>query len=254
MGFIQQSDMKRLAFWNGYGWNLNDHSWINNVRAGFWTAKRWESSSNRLANFEANPFLYISAKSGISIFSTPIQHEEDYLFEEWEFSDDVTIPAQKYNMNRFWMSFDSGNASDYRYSFQTTIGDFYGGSIFSINPSINYIFSQHFNAELGVNYNNIDFPKEFSSTGKTDESRTVFTSRFNYAFSPTTSLKALMQYDNVSESLGSNIRLRYNPIEGTDFYLVYNQNYNTNRFTEIPVLPAIQNQSLILKFSHTFIY
>ncbi|MBK7855855.1 MAG: hypothetical protein IPJ79_14080 [Bacteroidetes bacterium] len=64
--------------------------------------------------------------------------------------------------------------------------------------------------------------------------------------------KTLTQYDDLSEQIGGNLRLRYNPKEGTDLYIVFNQLQNTNRLRKTPELPIVDNQAVVVKFVRTF--
>lgn len=50
-----------------------------------------------------------------------------------------------------------------------------------------------------------------------------------------------------------NFRMRFNPREGNDFYLVYNEARNTDRFKRNPVAPGLDSRTLLLKYSYTFI-
>jgi hypothetical protein len=47
--------------------------------------------------------------------------------------------------------------------------------------------------------------------------------RANWAFSPELEWRNFVQFDNVSESLGVNSRLRWTIQSGSDLYLVWNQ-------------------------------
>ena len=47
------------------------------------------------------------------------------------------------------------------------------------------------------------------------------------------SASAMVQYDGGSDTVIGNVRIRYNPREGTDIYLVYNEGLNTDRFLRI---------------------
>jgi len=61
------------------------------------------------------------------------------------------------------------------------------------------------------------------------------------------------QYSS-SDRLGiNNIRFRYNPREGNDLYIVYNDQYNTYLRREIPNLPFCDFRKLIVKYTYTFI-
>ncbi|HWA27358.1 MAG TPA: DUF5916 domain-containing protein [Lacunisphaera sp.] len=51
--------------------------------------------------------------------------------------------------------------------------------------------------------------------------------RASYTFTPDLQLSVFGQYDNISESLGVNFRIKWTPKPGNDFYLVLNQGYDT---------------------------
>ena len=52
--------------------------------------------------------------------------------------------------------------------------------------------------------------------------------RITFTFTPDLQLGLLGQYDNISESLGVNFRLKWTPRPGNDFYVVLNQGYDTS--------------------------
>ncbi len=66
------------------------------------------------------------------------------------------------------------------------------------------------------------------------------------------SVNLLGQYDDISNSFGANLRLRYNPREGTDLYIVYNSILNTDRLNAVPNLPLMDQQTILIKYSVTF--
>ncbi|MCC6288586.1 MAG: hypothetical protein IT249_11945 [Chitinophagaceae bacterium] len=74
---------------------------------------------------------------------------------------------------------------------------------------------------------------------------------FQYNYNTKISAKLLWQYDNLSKTITTNIRLRYNPKEGTDLYFVYNPVLNTNILERIPQAPMLNSQQVIIKFSTT---
>ena len=44
----------------------------------------------------------------------------------------------------------------------------------------------------------------------------------------------------------------YNPREGNDLYLVYNEDFNTSRYQEIPTLPIYNSRTFLIKYTYTF--
>jgi hypothetical protein len=66
------------------------------------------------------------------------------------------------------------------------------------------------------------------------------------------SVSALVQYNGADDRAGANIRFRYNPREGTDFYIVYNEGIYTGRAGRTPYPPASSGRALYAKFNYTF--
>ena len=66
------------------------------------------------------------------------------------------------------------------------------------------------------------------------------------------SFAAVTQYNSAADVVVTNVRLRYNPREGVDLYVVVNEGRNTDREREGPIVPAYSDRTLLLKYSHTF--
>jgi hypothetical protein len=49
------------------------------------------------------------------------------------------------------------------------------------------------------------------------------------------------------------LTFRYNPREGHDLYIVYDEGLNMDRQREIPVLPPSDVRTILLKYNYTFI-
>lgn len=73
-----------------------------------------------------------------------------------------------------------------------------------------------------------------------------------YMLNTKISLSGTLQYNTAIHKILSNFRFRYNPKEGTDFYLVFNEGRNTVLDREIPILPSYDARSILVKFTYTF--
>jgi hypothetical protein len=71
-------------------------------------------------------------------------------------------------------------------------------------------------------------------------------------FTTKLSVTAFVQYNSTENAMSTNLRLRYNPKEGNDFYLVFNEGRSTYRDIEDPRLPLYNNRSILLKYTYTF--
>ncbi|MCA1803573.1 MAG: carbohydrate binding family 9 domain-containing protein [Rhodothermaceae bacterium] len=76
----------------------------------------------------------------------------------------------------------------------------------------------------------------------------------NAAVNRALSAAGLIQYNSAARGVFVNLRIRYNRREGNDFYLVYNEGYNTERGRESVRLPFTSSRAILLKYSHTLIY
>jgi hypothetical protein len=67
-----------------------------------------------------------------------------------------------------------------------------------------------------------------------------------------TSFSAFVQYNTAVDKVMTNLRFRYNPREGNDFYIVYDEGRNTSLTREVPTLPGSSGRTLLLKYTYTF--
>ncbi len=78
--------------------------------------------------------------------------------------------------------------------------------------------------------------------------------RTNTALDTKLSLRAFVQFSNVSDYAAANVRLRYNLREGNDLWLVYDEGLNLNRDRFDPVLPRTNARTVALKYTHAFVW
>ncbi|MCX6565806.1 MAG: hypothetical protein NTW38_05195 [Candidatus Aminicenantes bacterium] len=67
------------------------------------------------------------------------------------------------------------------------------------------------------------------------------------------SAAAFVQYDSAADEVTANLRLRFNPREGNDLYLVVNEGLNTNRLRYSPERPPYGGRAIMVKYSYTFV-
>lgn len=253
LGFLTRSESKQLGTWNGYVWRFED-SFVTEYRTGVWHGRAWNSTSGKQSFMVTNIWNSLLFSNGMSIRGRLFGHEQDVLDESWEFNDDLEIPIGTYERSFFALNFNTGNAFEYNSEFRVEYGGYYGGTLLRLSPKVNYIVNAHFNFDVGLDYSSIEFPAKYSSTGDGKVKRIVMNTRLNYAFNSSSSIKLFLQYDNKNEVFSNNLRLRYNPSEGTDLYFVYNSNFNADRESEDVVKPRLKNQAVIMKFSRTLTF
>ena len=77
----------------------------------------------------------------------------------------------------------------------------------------------------------------------------IISANANYAFNSKWSWINLIQYDNFSNGVGLNSRLRWNPQAGEDLYVVVNYNFDSEgTFSEL----SSNNSEIVLKYTKNF--
>ena len=123
-------------------------------------------------------------------------------------------------------------------------GTFWSGRQKRVFGNVTWTPSPRIKANVGFNITNAKLPEG-------DFITRLLTAGFDYVFSNKLSLVNLVQYDNVSETLGINMRLNWIPVPGQEFFFVVNHNMEDydrdNRFHSAA-------STLTAKFSYTFRY
>lgn len=168
----------------------------------------------------------------------------------------IHVPSGVYDTYMIELDYQLSEAWKVAGNVNSSFGSFYDGDIKEISVNPRFFLSRKL--ELGGSYRitNLLFPDRI------DRSTTEFTShlgqfRASYSFNKKATVSTFVQYSNVAELAGANFRFRYNFSEGRDFWLVINEQVNTNRSqveVGLPNLPQFQSGSILIKYNHTFIF
>ena len=177
-------------------------------------------------------------------------HSYEFLEEPFEMASDVTIPVGGYRFQDVLTSFEfgqqrrvSGRLSVQHGSFfsgtKTSVefgvggGGFRGGSRLELTPQLS--------VEPGVSLNWIDLPEGRFTTE-------LVTARTTYTVTPLMFVSALLQYNSSNNSLGANIRFRWEYQPGSELFVVYSE----QRDTLTPRFPELENRAFIIKINRLF--
>lgn len=129
----------------------------------------------------------------------------------------------------------------------TEMGQYYDGTRISFRLEPMWNMSKHF--ELGATYN-----FDHVNISKRDVSMTnhIIGIKALYMFDTRLSVNAFIQYNTALNGIITNLRIRYNPKEGNDLYLVFNEDRNTDLYRELPNFPVYNSRAVMLKYTYTF--
>jgi hypothetical protein len=133
---------------------------------------------------------------------------------------------------------------------EANIGQFYDGNRIGIRAGPNFNISSSLNISANYEFNAIRFPDRETNNALNIHAVNI---KALYMFNTKLSATLLVQYVNTEDELITNFRLRYNPREGNDFYLVFNDFRGVANKGEVPVPPKYFNETVMVKYIHTFI-
>lgn len=249
MGFEQMENYTQFYGQTGYGWVYKDQNkkmLSQSVNAWAWINKSNVDWSTFLSIYSIG--YRMTFKNGYGGWFDIFSHH-DYLTEQFDLSDDVFFPVGSYDYYNFETGFSSPANRLISVKYMLSMGEFYDGTYADLTPAqVNFRISSNINLGLNYQYSQVDIrdrDQHFRSHLVGFKSESTFTTKL--------SLLMYFQYSS-SEKFGvNNIRFRYNPREGNDFYIVYNSDYNTHLNREYPQLPLMNKSLFTIKYTYTFI-
>jgi hypothetical protein len=246
IGFEMLEDFIATAPRLQYTWISPDESWLQShyIRVFNYTFLR--VPGNDLMILGLSPSWFFSSKNNWMGSVGPV-YRIDQLDEEFEITDEVSVPVGRYDYVGAEMMLQTQGTKAFFTTFRFEGGGYFDGYRFS--PSLEPQWNLGASVELGglYRFDHIQFPDRNQSLNNH-----IAGLRALYMFSTKLSLSAFIQYNTAINKVLSNIRFRYNPKEGTDLYIVFNEGRNTWLERELPHLPAFDQRNITLKFTYTF--
>ncbi len=163
----------------------------------------------------------------------------EFLDRPFRVSRDVRIPVGGYNFEDFQVSMDLGPQNPLAGRIAVQHGGFFGGDRTSIDLQRGRLdLTRQLSVEPGLSLNWIDLPQGKFTTE-------LVTARTTFTVTPLMFVSALLQYNSSLNSLGANVRMRWEYQPGSELFVVYNEQRDTlaRRF------PGLENRALIVKIN-----
>lgn len=245
-GFVFINNIHEVRGTLGYGWFANEESPIFNysIETDFDMTKRMEDG--KIETLDISPQFNMDLKSGYGMFLSYGYKKEGVQYGFY-LPDDIIIEAGEYSFWSFRSHFNSPRTKKIVASLGLDGGGFYDGKQFSSDLSLDFNVSSSIQFTAFYKFDNVKFEE-------TDQQFTNNLARLKatYMVNTMVSMSAYMQYNQLENILISNFRLRYNPRDGNDFYLVLNDSRYADKNGLSPVPPNFLNQTIMLKYTHTF--
>ena len=157
--------------------------------------------------------------SGDSLHSLfDINPTYERLFEPFEISPGVVLPAGEYRFTPVRVFFTSAQKRRFQGSIGLTFGNFWSGTAKTIQTGISYKLPPRFSISLTTN-------QTFASLPQGNFVARIYSSQISYAVSPFLSFSNLIQFDNRSGNLGLQSRVRWTVEPGNDVFFIFGQGW-----------------------------
>jgi len=240
LGFINRRGVTDYTFDVGYT-HRPQTGRLQSIKSTL-DGERFELEDGRLQSESLNlrPFVLTNRTGDVVDFV--YREYREILFEPFAISPGVVIPIGDYEFHDTGGQLRTSSARRVQGLIRYVEGTFYDGTRTDNLAELTWRPSPKFRSNVSYNYSEIRLPQgDF-------ETRLVRVG-LDYVFSATMSWVNLIQYDNISESIGINMRWHWIPEAGRELYFVINHN-----LTDLDRDNSFQSASAdaTVKFNYTF--
>jgi hypothetical protein len=246
VGFVNMGGLQGFAGNILYGWLPGPKSKIFNTKVIVNVSRYSRLEDGMLESFSLKPNWTLLTKKNYTA-EVSIEYMKEGVLHDFSITDSIWVPSGNYSFTEGTFSFSTPSSKSLYASLSIHGGGFYGGTRYGFAFKPAFDVSSSLQLSASYQFNHITFP---------DRNREVNIhiayAKILYMLSTKLSATVFVQYVSTTSDVIANFRLRYNPREGNDFYLVFNDYRGINREDFEPTLPNYFNRTILLKYTHTF--
>lgn len=248
IGFVRQPSMQLLGGNLLYGWlpgpESKFFSYMVNVRFSRFT----RLEDGKMESMSVQPGWEMSTKSGFG-GEISFEYQWEGVLDDYpiSFKDNVWVTAGNYEFLAANIRLRTPMSKPVSANINIYAGQFYDGQRYSVSVMPYFNISSSLQLSGSYQFNHVQFPHRNQKVNIHS-----VTGRTTYMLNTKLSASVFVQYVSTTDDFIGNFRLRYNPREGNDFYLVYNEYRPVGNLEAVPPLPNYFNRTIMLKYTHTF--
>jgi len=198
---------------------------------GFWN----------FSGFQETGFLHFDShwefKSGNEIH-TGVNFKKDGVTTPFTLYPGIAVPAGTYNNVETQIVTMTNKAAWVNLDATWLYGGYFSGTYFSMSPSVKIRSGEQFNAQLTWVRNDVRLREGNFTTN-------ILRTRLSYAFTPRMFVQGLVQYNDVTKNVSTNVRFGWIQTSNTGLFLVYNENTDV-----VGTAWYFKDRSVVVKYSY----
>ena len=208
------------------------------------TESYWSVTTDNLETRKHELNFTTEFEEGDSI-GVSVVDEFEMITRPFRIAPNVTLQPGEYDFTSYELSYRLGTQRRFSGFMSLRVGDFWSGTNTAISLSAGRLeVSPQLSIEPSYTLNEVELPE---GDFRTELSRF----RVTYTITPRMYFSGLVQYDSRASSFSSNLRFRWEWAPGSELFVVYSDDRNTNPFSN-PDSFELRNQALAIKFNRLF--
>jgi hypothetical protein len=246
MGFELRDDYTRLGDRLFYGRVFRGKRSVQRLQVGLDGNVHLRNVDGAVETSEISPTLEVTFRSGATLVAR-VRRSFDDVLTQFALTPQVGVPVGEYGFTSFEVTHNTSPARMLRHRTALNTGTYYDGRRVTLSLGPTWSASRFLELAATYQVNWVQFGErgqEFTAHVARLRAETTLNTRFT--------LTTFVQYNSLADGVTGNLRFRYTPRDGRDFYLVVNEGMNTDRYRVEPTLPFTSSRTILLKYSHTF--
>ena len=178
-------------------------------------------------------------------FNATYTRSYEFLEQPFRIASGVIIPVGGYGFQDVQTGFTFGQQRRLSGTLSIQHGSFFSGDKTTVGVNQGRVeLTPQFSLEPSYAYNRVDLPEGLFATH-------LVRTRTTYTMTPLMFVSALVQYNSSSDSLSTNLRLRWEYTPGSELFIVYNEDRDTD-----PLMPDrfsdLRNRAVVIKVNRLF--
>jgi hypothetical protein len=248
IGYVQRPAIQGFEGSVTYGWMPGPKSKLFRYAVSLQSERYARLEDGKLESFSIGPDFELSTKNDFTI-RLSLNYQEEGITRNIYLPGGILINPGNYKLIGLDGTMFTPDAYKISMHANFDAGEFYDGMKYSISMGPTFKVSSSLQLSGTYGFDAIRFPDREGSPKLNIHN---INARVLYMLNTKVSATMLVQYVNTDDEFITNLRIRYNPREGNDLYLVFNGYRSIKKYSEMPEPPSYYNRTIMLKYTHTF--